>query len=291
MAGPDWLHFPPLTALRAFEATARLQSFSAAARALNVTHAAVAQQVRGLEDRLGVELVYRDGRALALTPEGARLAAALNEGFRTIEGGLSDVQATKPGAPLRVTMTPGFAALWLMPRLGEFWAEHPDITLSLHPDRKITDLRRDGFDLAIRFGRGNWPGIEAEHLICSKNLIVASPALLRGRTPTHAEMTAMPWVMIKDWPEDVAALKALGFDPSALSITYFPTGELALSAARQGYGLHIESAPLVEQDIRTGQMIALDALTDEGLAYYLVTRPGPRRPELKTFIRWLKSKV
>ena len=116
----DWRLFPSLTALRAFEAAARLQSFSLAARELNVTHAAVAQQVRGLEDHLGRELLFRAGRGLALSPEGIRLAAALAEGFGAIAKGLAEVQAATPGA-LRVTLTAAFAANWLMPRLGRFW--------------------------------------------------------------------------------------------------------------------------------------------------------------------------
>ena len=202
MTGPDWPRFPSLTALRAFEATARLESFSAAARVLNVTHAAVAQQVRALEDHLGAELVYRSGRSLSLTAEGAKLATALNEGFRTIEAGLSEVQASTPGAPLRVTMTPAFAAQWLMPRLGAFWADHPDVPLSLHPDKRVIDLRREGLDLAIRFGDGTWPGLEAEFLTSAHYVIVASPDLLDGRTElTLEEMSSMPWVIEQDWPE------------------------------------------------------------------------------------------
>ena len=292
MAGPDWQHFPSLTSLRAFEATARLEGFSAAARALNVTHAAVAQQVRALEDHLGTELVYRDGRRLSLTAEGAKFAAAVAEGFRIIAAGLSEVQAAQPGAPLRVTMTPAFASQWLMPRLGAFWADHPDVPLSLHPDKRVIDLRREGVDLAIRFGDGKWPGLESEFLTSAKYIIVGAPELLEGRTAlTLAEMSAMPWVIEQDWPEALAWLKGFGLKPAAMNITYIPTEELALSAARQGYGLHVESAALVEQDLEYGDLVALGELKDDSLAYYLITRPGPRRPELKTLIRWLKHKV
>ena len=292
MIGPDWPRFPSLTALRAFEATARLLSFSAAARALNVTHAAVAQQVRALEDHLGAELVYRQGRSLSLTAEGAKLSVAVNEGFRAIETGLSEVQAAAPGAPIRVTMTPSFAAQWLMPRLGAFWADHPDVPLSLHPDKRVLDLRREGIDLAIRFGDGKWPGLEAEHLTSAQYIIVGSPDLLAGRSElTKAEMSAMPWVLEQDWPEALAWLRGFGLRPDKMQITYIPTEELTLSAARQGYGLHVESAALVEQDLEYGDLIALGELKDDSLAYYLVTRPGPRKPALKTFVRWLKSQV
>jgi LysR family transcriptional regulator, glycine cleavage system transcriptional activator len=119
----DWKRLPPLTALRAFAAVAQSGSFSAAARALNVTHAAVAQQVRALEEHLDQPLVARDGRALALTAEGEQLAAALNDGFATMQRGIDALRATDGDRPLRISLTAGFAAQWLMPRLRDFWSK------------------------------------------------------------------------------------------------------------------------------------------------------------------------
>ncbi len=288
----DWKTFPSLTALRAFEAASRLQSFSAAARALNVTHAAVAQQVRGLEDHLGHALIYREGRGLALTAEGAKLSLALAEGFRIMDLAIADLRAADKGAPLRVTMTPAFAAQWLMPRLGGFWAAHPEVPLSIHPEKRLVDLRREPIDLGIRFGNGNWPGLEAEFLTAAHYVIVAAPSLLAGRSDlTHAEMSALPWVIEQDWPEALAWLKSFGLQPDAMNIAYIPTEELALSAARQGYGLHVEAAALVEADLESGALHILGAIQDDSLAYYMVTRPGPRRAEIKTFIKWLKAAV
>ena len=292
MNGPNWHRFPSLTALRAFEATARLNGFSAAARALNVTHAAVVQQVRALEANLGQELVYRDGRAVRLTAEGQRLAQALSEGFRTIETALDDLRSRDAGAPLRISLTPGFAAQWLVPRLRAFWAEHPEIALTLHPEQKLADLRRDGIDLAIRFGAGQWPGVEAELLAPAQYVIVAAPALLAGRsTLTRQEMSAMPWVIEEDWPEAQAWLRGFGLSPDEMEITVMPTEDLALSAARQGLGLHVEAKALVEADLKAGLLVAVGDLVDDSLAYYLVTRPGPKRPELRLFMRWLKARI
>ena len=288
----DWKTFPSLTALRAFEAASRLQSFSAAARALNVTHAAVAQQVRGLEDHLGQALIYREGRGLALTAEGAKLSTALAEGFRIIDAGIADLRATDKGAPLRVTMTPAFAAQWLMPRLGAFWAAHPDVPLSIHPDKRLVDLRREPMDLAIRFGNGIWPGLEADFLTAAHYVIVGAPSLLEGRTNlTRAEMSAMDWVIEPDWPEALAWLKSFGLQPDAMNISYIPTEELSLQAARQGYGLHVEAAALVEQDVESGALVIVGSIRDDSLAYYMVTRPGPKRAEVKTFMKWLKAAV
>jgi LysR family glycine cleavage system transcriptional activator len=288
----DWRTLPSLTALRAFEATARLASFTLAGRVLNVTHAAIAQQVRGLEAELGVALIFRQGRGLALTAEGAKLAQGLGEGFRGIAQSVAEVSATAPGAPLRVTLTPAFAAQWLMPRLGGFWKAHPDIELSLNPDKRLVDLRREGIDIALRFGTGKWPGLDAEFLTAADYVIVAAPELLKGRTNlTKAELSAMPWVIEQDWPEALTWLKSFGLKPDAMNVAHMPTEELALSAARQGYGLHVEAAALVEQDVEAGLLTVVGRVRDDSLAYYMVTRPGPKRAELKIFMSWLKTSV
>jgi LysR family transcriptional regulator, glycine cleavage system transcriptional activator len=288
----DWRTLPSLTALRAFEAAARHQSFSVAARELNVTHAAVAQQVRGLETELGVELIFRQGRGMAVTAEGARLAQALGEGFRSIAQGVAEVSGLAPGAPVRVTLTPAFAAQWLMPRLGDFWRAHPEIEVSLQPDKRLVDLRREGIDIALRFGTGKWPGLESEFLTAADYVIVAAPELLKGRRNlSQAELSAMPWVIEEDWPEALTWLKSFGLKPDAMNISHIPTEELALSAARQGYGLHVEAAALVEQDVENGLLEIVGRVKDDSLAYYMVTKPGPKRAELKVFMSWLKAAV
>ena len=288
----DWRALPSLTSLRAFESAARLSGFTAAGRELNVSHAAVAQQVRRLEAELGLELIFRQGRGLALTSAGAKLAQALGEGFRGIAQVLAEISTTAPGAPLRVTLTPAFAAQWLMPRLGAFWKAHPDIEVSLNPDRRLVDLRREGIDIALRFGNGKWPGLEAEFLTAADYVIVAAPDLLGGRQDlTPAELSAMPWVIEQDWPEALSWLKSFGLKPDAMNIAYMPTEELALSAARQGYGLHVEAAALVEADVELGALQIVGRVRDESLAYYMVTKPGPKRAELKIFMTWLKAAV
>ena len=123
----DWLRFPSLSALRALEATVRTGSFSGAARVLNVTHAAVAQQVRNLEEQLGYALVVRDGRLLSFTDQGRTLAEAANEGFGTIQVALTEIDKSRNTKTLAVTMSPIFAEKWLVPRLGRFLRAHPGL--------------------------------------------------------------------------------------------------------------------------------------------------------------------
>jgi LysR family glycine cleavage system transcriptional activator len=286
----DPTRLPSLTALRAFDAVARGGGFSAAARALNVTHAAVAQQVRALERDLGVTLLYRQGRGLALTDEGETLATALKESFAQIAAAVAQITGPAQSRPLRVTMTPSFASQWLMPRLRGFWAAHPDVPLTLHPDKRLVDLHREGMDLAIRFGDGHWPGLTVDLLTPAAYAVVAAPALLNGRTHlTRDDMRGMPWVIEDDWPEQTLWLRRFGIDPDGLTGLRVPTEELALEAARQGFGLHLELPALIEDDLARGRLVKVHQGDAEGLGYFLVTRPGPVKPALRLFTRWLRS--
>lgn len=287
------MRLPSLTALRAFEAAARTGGFSAAGRELNVTHAAVAQQVRGLEAQLGLPLILREGRGLKLTDEGRRLAVALAEGFGTIAAAIAELMEAEGTRPLRISVTHSFAAQWLMPRLGGFWAKHPEIALSLHPDNRVVDLAAERMDLAVRCGRGDWPGLDVELLTPAHFAVVGAPSLLGdAQSLTPDEMARFPWVIESGWPEQLAWLRALGIDPDAIETHEVPTEDLALSAARQGYGLHVELSTLLEDELAAGRLRAVHrAGAEDAMSYWLVTRPGARKPALRTFMRWLKSVV
>lgn len=286
----DLSRLPSLTALRAFDAVARSGGFSAAARLLNVTHAAIAQQVRTLERDLGVPLLYREGRGIALTEDGQTLAAALRDGFGQIAAAIAQITGPAQNRPLRITMTPSFASQWLMPRLRGFWAAHPDVPLTLHPDKRLTDLHREGMDLAIRFGDGHWPGLAVDLLTPAAYAIVAAPALLAGRTAlSRDDLRSLPWVIEEDWPEQTLWLRRFGIDPDGLTGLRVPTEELALEAARQGFGLHLELPALIEDDLARGRLVKVHQGDPEGLGYFLVTRPGPVKPALRLFTRWLRS--
>jgi len=288
----DWTRLPPLTALRAFEATARLGSFSAAARSLNVTHAAVAQQVRLLEEHLGTTLVRRDGRSMAVTAEGARLAHALSEGFLTIQEGVDALQRSRDAAPLKISLTPAFAENWLMPRLGTFWAAHPEIELALVPSTSLVDLRRDGYDMAIRYGNGDWPGLEVAPLTGTRFVVVGTPALVGPDPPRRFEdLTAFTWLTAQDSPEQALWAESIGLCWQSVRATSFPTTSLSLSATRAGYGLSIQPRTLVEDDLAQGLLAALFEQEAQGLGYHIVTRPGVQSPALKTFVGWLRQRA
>lgn len=284
----DWHAMPPLAALRAFEAAAEAKSFTAAAERLGVTHAAVVQQVRGLERHLGIALAVREGRGLALTAEGKDLAAALSEGFGRIAAEIAALRAEIEGAPLRITMTPSFASSWLVPRLGDFWEKHSDIALSLHPEHAHIDLVRERMDLAIRFGEGRWPGLESELLLPGALVLVAAASLDLGPPLTPAKLQAQDWVVEQNRPEQLAYMRRLGVKPESLDLTEMPNEELAQEAIAAGLGLGVMLKALADGDDR---LQILQESAGSRLGYWLCWPKGHERPALRTFLRWLRSQT
>ncbi|MDR9427914.1 MAG: LysR family transcriptional regulator [Salibaculum sp.] len=288
----DWRNVPSLTALRAFEAAARLGSFSAAARDLNVTHAAVAQNVRALEAHFDTILMERQGRSMVTTAEGHRLAMALAEAFGLIGSATDDLLDKAAQRPLRIAVTPSFAANWLMPRIGGFWAEHPDLDVEIIPGVGLVDLRADGIDVAIRYGRGGWTGVESLALIPAGHVAVAAP----GHVPVDtvrdlSELRGTTWLMDGQTSEERLWVATHGIDPDQERIKTFATAQLSREAARAGLGVAILPAPLVEDEIRAGRLRALFRETDSAVAYHVLTRPGVVSAARDAFVHWLQRQA
>lgn len=285
----NWTNLPSLSSLRAFEAAARCLGYSAAGRELNVSHAAIAQQVRQLETFLGTPLLHRQGRGLAPSENGALLAARLSDGFGVIEDAVRDTMKSEETRPLHITMTPGFAQSWFLPRLRRFREAHPEIDLMVNPSAGLVDLARDGFDVGIRFGGGEWPGVAAEPLFASSFVVVAAPALFNGKTPcTPEELADYPLLQEVGTNELVEWLTALGMDPAKrLRTTHLP-GNLLLSAVRDAQGIGATARAFVEDDIAAGRLISLfEDKSDPRSGYYLIRRPGVARPAVKKFRSWI----
>jgi LysR family glycine cleavage system transcriptional activator len=160
-----WKILPPLAALRAFSAWAETGSMTSAGARLNVSHAAISQQIRALEDHLGLSLLDRQVNPPRPTADGRHLATALTTGFETMARAVAELTAVEAGRPLQITTTPGFAAEWLLPRLAGFRAAHPEISLVIDPSVELCSLTPGGNDLALRYGRGDWPGTRWEPTI------------------------------------------------------------------------------------------------------------------------------
>lgn len=288
----DWSIMPPLAALRAFEATARHGTFSAAARELNVTPAAVNQQVRSLERDLATPLVQREGRGVALTAAGNSLARDLSAGFTRIRDGVDRIAELGATRPLRITMTPTFGTHWFMPRYSSFREAHPEIDLVLHPTGELVDLNAGTHDIAIRFGDGNWPGLESELLFESCFMIVAAPELLKSVPEQGLEaLDQLPWFTetgadeVNRWR---TAQGMTGRGPS--NISELP-GHMILEALRDGHGVGTVTHEFVWQDIEAGRLVAVWQDCRRGTGYNLVHRPGVLRPAAKSFAQWIKREA
>ncbi|MCA0871742.1 LysR family transcriptional regulator [Seohaeicola saemankumensis] len=285
----DWLSMPPLAALRAFAAFAEAGNVVRAGEAMNVSHAAVSQQLRALEAHLGVALLDRSGRALVMTDAGERLARALELGFGAIGDAVQELTGAGAQRPLHVTTTPSFAAFWLLPRLSEFRLRHPEIDLVVDPTPALTRLEPGGIDLALRYGQGNWPGLQSEPLLISPIIVAAAPALIRGlRIESPADLSNLPWLEELGTTEAGNWLRSKGVEQGIAGGRLQLPGNLLAGALREGQGVGVMVRHFAEPDLRSGQLVELFCEADEGAGYHIVTRPGPLRPEAKTFVSWLR---
>src|SRR4051812_14757788 len=189
----DILSRLPLSAIRVFEAAARLKSFTRAADALGVTQAAVSWQIKALERQLDQPLFNRLPREVTLTPAGERLSRAATEAISILRTAVSDLVDTEEGV-LSITTVQSIGGHWLAPRLGGFQIAHPRIAVRLDASSRIVDLQREPFDLALRAGNGDWPGLEAHLLIPSAQTVLCTPDLLArlGGFATPADILSAP---------------------------------------------------------------------------------------------------
>ncbi len=286
----DWNKIPSLSALRAFEAAARCQSFSKAARELNVTHAAIAQHVRRLEAEFNESLLFRQGRGLALTPTGSDLADGLRSGFGEIATAVENLRSQNEKRPLNITATPAFAANWLMPRMGEFWSLHPGVSININPSYELVDMARDGFDLAFRFGEGDWPGLNVEQFSSGDYWVVVLPKLIAGREVTClSDVADLPWLLEEHMMERRAIVEREGIDFTKVDVTLLNTNSLVISATLAGLGITVQPKSLVETEIASGKLQKICEINQPGLGYYMVTVPGREPRGLRLFQSWLRK--
>lgn len=269
----------------------RNQSYSAAGRELNVSHAAVSQQVKALEAHTGLRLVQKAGRGIVPTAEGAVLAARLTESFGQVAETLDDLVSAETERPVHVTMTPSFAVSWFLPRMPMFRVAHPDIDLVVNPTVELIDLANTECDLAIRFGNGGWTGIDYELLLSSSFVIVASPDLVGSQWDgTPEDLVRLPWLQELGTEEVKLWLESQGIElPAKAQITDLP-GYMVLNALRDGQGVAAAARAFVEDDLAEGRLVALyDEPDDTPTGYYLVWRAGHQRPALKHFLSWIRG--
>lgn len=252
---------PPLIAARSFEAAARHASFQRAAQELHVTPTAISHQVKRLEDYLGAPLFVRKNRAVALTHSGEALAARLGELFTALEQAL-DPAAFLETRPLRVTAMPSLAAKWLAHRMAEYQRAHPDCPVELNDEDEVVDFADGRFDVALRYGDGDYPGLRVHPWMSGPVIAVCSPAL-KASLGKPAAVLQHP--LIRDstidlpgkppgWAEWLAA-QGLSM-PARQACLRYSSVYVALEAARAGKGLALAPEPLVRDDLRQGVLVA-----------------------------------
>lgn len=284
---------PSLTGLRAFEAAARHLSFTRAAEELNVTQTAISHQIRRLEDQLGLKLFVRRHRALGLTQAGAAYLPAVSGAFDDLRRATARITAARDEGVLTVSTLPTLAAKWLVPRLMEFQERHPDIEVRLTTTTALVDLRRDDVDLAIRYGRGAWPGLRADFLMNDELFPVCapdypqkagpldSPADLANHTLLHVSPNPESW---RQW------LTAAGYpDLQGRRNITFDLQLTAMEAAMDGMGVAIARTRTAERDLKAGRLIRPFALTAPlGAGFYVVVpEEEADLPKIAAFRNWL----
>ena len=279
---------PPLHALRAFEAAARLESFSRAADELHVTHGAVSHQVRALEEFLGAALFTRNGRRVALTAEGRVFADRVRAALRDIGEAANALRRSERANRLTVSLLPSFAARWLMPRIGRFMAAHPEITVNVQASLALVDFEREEVDLAIRFGSGDWPRVEAEKFMDDEYFPVASPRFNRGRLPTRpAEIAKFRLVTSSDEPW-TPWFRAAGLKLAEPQGPLFSDSSMVVQAAIDGRGIALVRRSIAEGDLAAGTLVRLfDVAIPAPGSYYLVRPQRPASQKVLAFRAWM----
>lgn len=284
---------PRFTWLRAFQSAARHLSFTAAAAELALTPSAVSQQVRQLEDHLGVTLFQRLPRMLRFTSAGEAYLPVVTDAFERLDRGTAELFGHDAHGPLDLRAPPGFAALWLVPRLGGFLESYPGLDIRLTTTRAQTDLRRDRIDAEARYGAGDWPGLQVDLLVDESLFPVCSPWILDSRRPLREPSDLIHTRLLhvvgyrEGWPQWLAAAGVQHPEPMAGG--HFDTEIAAVQAALSGLGVAVGRSTFVSHHLRAGRLVApFELALPASDSYYLVSAADrARRPIVAAFRQWL----
>ena len=289
---------PPLNSLRAFEAVARWLSFAKAAEELYVTPAAVSQQIKQLEDYLGLTLFHRLTRAIKLTEEARVVLPLITEGFDKLAEAIERLSLEEESGRLTVSTTPAFAAKWLLQRLPDFSDRYPDIDLRLDATLVPREFDRDDIDISVRLSPGEHPGLHVSRIFDEKFSPVCSPGLLTGAKPLnnpedlkHHRLLHVDWgylsLSMPDWRmwSEAVGIKDIDLEHGS----HFTIESMCIEAAINGSGVALVSHHAVAEDLKAGRLVRpFDLALPAEFSYWLVCPPEYlRRTKVKTFCDWL----
>ncbi len=283
-------HLPPLNSIRVFEAAARLTSFKTAAEELNVTPTAVSHQIRNLEEKLGILLFERKTRAIALTPEGLKLAQVSQQALQQIASTLEDITGIQ--SVLNITTTSSFAAMWLVPRLARFQKLHTDIQVAIRTGEQLDDLQNDRrIDLAIRYGQYDEQDANAIKLFTESFGTYATQNYIKGcKSLKNATLIETEWqnksLPSVTWQQWLQKYDLNSYNPK---IRYFDQEHHVIQAALAGQGIALVSSVLVQTHLQENWLVPYkDNCLLPGHTYYLL--PSPFSKDLRkvdVFKNWL----
>ncbi|WP_424972669.1 LysR substrate-binding domain-containing protein [Dinoroseobacter sp. S76] len=286
----DWKTLPSLTALKAFDATATYGGFAKAARALNVTDAAIAQQVRALEAELGVRLTIRQGRHIRLTEQGKGLAIGLTSAFQIIGDEIASLREATRRKGLRVTTSPYLADKLIVPNLSEFWRKTPGAEISLSPSRDFVDVVRDGYDLAIRAfpqkDTPDWPGTDVLRIADVPITAVCAASVAEN---AGNDVHKMPWLWHDGMSVKVEMMRDCGIQVDKIKCVRIGSPNLLLEATRQGLGATLFNAQIAQEVLKDDTLVEVEPPMKAMLTYYAVLPKGPRHYLTDQFVDWVGS--
>ncbi|BCO27533.1 HTH-type transcriptional activator AmpR [Rhodoferax lithotrophicus] len=287
----------PLNTLPAFRVVARLGNLRAAAQELHLTHSAVSQQIKLLEEQVGFALFERRGRRIVLNTAGATLQRAVEPALDRLDEGLRAAAATAQGEAqrIRLTLLPSFAQRWLLPRMPRWRERHPDIHLELHTSQQLVDLLREGYHAGLRQGQGPWRGLQAEQLVDSPLVVLGSPAAAHRLNGCGIKALAEEPLLGR--PELWERWFALGGWRNAVSpVATFNDAGLLLQAVEQDIGIGLAREVLAADALRDGRLLRLSPTAlpgDSAYAHYWCVFPPELEnwPPLLAFRAWLREEL
>ena len=285
---------PPLSALRPFEAAARLESFSRAAEELHITHGAVSHQVRALEEHLGAPLFARHGKRVALTAAGRTFAERVRGALDEIAMAADVVRPARRDNRLTVNVLPSFASRWLMPRLIRFMEAHPKIELNVTASVALADFVREDIDVAIRFGRGPWTALVCEKFLEDEYFPVASPKMNRGKLPKTPKDLLGVRLMLEDrdyWQRwfEIAGVPL----DRPLEGPLFNDSTYSLQAAARGEGVALARRSIIGEDLERGTLKRLFniAVPCRESYWFVSPKETANSARVRAFREWVKSEL
>ncbi|PVZ84802.1 LysR family transcriptional regulator [Serratia sp. S1B] len=283
----------PLHLLPTFVIAARLENLRATAKQMNLTHGAISQQIKQLEQVIGYPLFERNGRGIQLNAAGRELLAITEPALLSLQQAINQSRGIAARKTLRISVVPSFAHYWLLPRLTEFQRTYPEIVLDIEASLVVRDIEREGLDAAIRIGNGQWPGVQKQLIASGEVIPVASPevskkwqlAFAAGNDETPLlEHEATPW---SQW------FQAHNQTRSGRQLALFNDAGLLLRAAEQGFGIALVKSVLARDAISEGRLVALAAARklDNNDIYLIWRKITGLTPSVETLLSWLQQQL